>query len=67
MAKREGKTAPLILFTAEDRAFLADLKRSSLARVKRVTKTKESALQELSDAGLYIRTGKLRKQLKSVA
>lgn len=67
MAKSEKISGPLILFTADDRAFLAELERSSLARVKRATKTKESAMQELANADRYIRSGKLRKQLKSVA
>jgi hypothetical protein len=67
MAKREKKSGPQILFTAEDRVFLAEFERSSQAHVDRVTKTKESAIQELVDAGLYVRPGKLRKQFKSVA
>jgi hypothetical protein len=67
MAKREKKSGPLILFTAEDRAFLAEFERSSQAHVDRVTKTKESAMQELIDAGIYGRNGKLRKQYRSVA
>jgi hypothetical protein len=67
MAKREKKTGPLIFFTTDDREFLAEFERSSQDHVNRVTKTKESAMQELVDAGIYDRRGKLCKQYRSVA
>jgi Spy/CpxP family protein refolding chaperone len=66
MLKRATKTGQILL-TKADRAYIADFRKSSQSHVDKVTKTKESAVKELVDAGIYDRRGKLRKQYRSVA
>lgn len=67
MLKTAKKAERVILLTKADRAFIADFRKSSKSHVDRVTKTKESAMKELVDAGIYDTKGRLRKQYRSVA
>ena len=67
MAKRTNQPGTTTLLSKTDRASLTAFRKSSQAHVKRVTKTPAAALQELVDAGIYDRSGKLRKQYRSVA
>ena len=67
MQKRATKNGKAILFTKADRAFIAAFRKSSKSHVDKVTRTRESAMKELVDAGIYDTRGKLRKQYRSVA
>jgi hypothetical protein len=67
MVKRIAKSGSITLLSKDDRAYLAAFKKSSRAHVREVTKTRESAVQELVDAGIYGANGKLKKQYRSVA
>ncbi len=67
MAKRIKTTERIILYTREDRAFIADFEKSSKAHVAKVTRTRESARQELVDAGIYNADGTLHKNYRTVA
>jgi Spy/CpxP family protein refolding chaperone len=67
MLKRVPKFGQITLLTKDDRAFIAEFRKSSQSHVDKVTQTKESAMKELVDAGIYDRRGKLRKQYRSVA
>ncbi len=50
-----------------DRACIADFSRSSKRHVDKVTRTQKLAMKELVDAGIYEKSGRLRKQYRSVA
>ncbi len=67
MAKRTSNPKRIILLTKEDRAFIKHFEESSQAHVDKVTKTRETAVQDLIDAGIFTRSGKLAKQYRSVA
>ena len=67
MVKRVTKPSSKTLLSKEDRAYLRSFRRTSRTHVEKVTRTRESAMQELIDAGIYGRDGKLRKQYRSIA
>jgi len=67
MLKDAKKTETITLLTKADRAVIAEFRKSSKSHVDRVARTKESAMKELVDAGIYDRKGKLRKQYRPVA
>jgi len=50
-----------------DRAYLRAFAKASKSHVDKVTRTKETAMQELIDAGIYGKDGKLTKRYRSVA
>ena len=67
MVKRVTKPSSITLLSREDRAYLRSFRRSSQRHVEKVTRTRESAMQELIDAGIYGADRRLRKQYRSVA
>ena len=67
MLKRVKKTGGTTLLSKDDRAYLASFRKSSKRHVDKVTKTPALAMKELVDAGIYEKSGKLRKQYRSVA
>ncbi len=67
MVKRIASTGTPTLLSKEDRAYLRAFKLAARRHVKKVTRSPEAAMQELIDAGIYTRGGKLRKQYRSVA
>jgi hypothetical protein len=67
MVKRVAKTGTTTLLSKDDRAYLRAFEKSSQSHVKKVTRTRETAMQELIDAGIYSPNRKLRKQYRSVA
>jgi Spy/CpxP family protein refolding chaperone len=58
------KTGSITLLTKEDRAHLRAFKKASMRHVKKVTRTRETAMQELIDAGIYDADGKLNKRYR---
>jgi hypothetical protein len=60
-----NSTKPLL--TKADRSYLSAFRKSSQKHVNRVTKTPAKALQELIDAGIYSKDGKLDKRYRSAA
>jgi hypothetical protein len=67
MVKRVAKSGSTTLLTKDDRAYLLAFKQAARRHVKKVTRTRAAAMQELVDAGIYAPSGKLRKQYRSVA
>ncbi len=67
MAKHQPGPGVTILLTKADRNKLASFRSASKKHVALVTKTAAAARQELIDAGIYTRSGKLKKQYRSVA
>ena len=52
------------LLSRADRVFLADFEKIAKRHTSKVTRSRETAMQELIDAGIYGRDGKLRKQYR---
>lgn len=67
MVKRSAKTGSISLLSKEDRVFLADFRKAAKNHVDRVVRTRETAMKELIDAGIYGKNGKLTKRYRSVA
>jgi hypothetical protein len=67
MVKRVAKTGNTTLLSKDDRAYLGAFEKASQRHVKKVTRTRETAMQELIDAGIYGSNRKLKKQYRSVA
>jgi hypothetical protein len=61
LAKLHGR---IILYTAEDRAFLEERERSLKAHREKVLASKESAMQELIDAGIYTVDGQMHPRYR---
>jgi hypothetical protein len=64
MFKRVTKTEGTILLSKDDRAFLTNFRTSSKRHVDKVTQTRAKAMQELIDAGIYEKSGKLSKRYR---
>ena len=67
MVKRIASTGTTILLSKQDRASLRSFEKAARAHVKKVTRSRKAAMQELIDAGIYGADGKLKKQYRSVA
>jgi hypothetical protein len=67
MLKRVTKAGSSILLSKEDRAYLTKFRKSSKKHVDEVTRSKQAAMRELVEAGIYGANGKLKKQYRSVA
>lgn len=67
MLKRVKKLGSTTLLSKDDRAYLENFRRYSKRHVDKVTRTPELAMQELVDAGIYEKNGKLSKQYRTVA
>lgn len=59
-----NKFATKTLLSRADRAYLAEMRKAFKLHVDKVTRTPESALQELVDAGICQPDGKLSKQYR---
>lgn len=64
MFKRVIKPEGTTLLSKDDRAFLTSFRKSSKRYVNKVTRNRESAMQELIDAGIYDANGKLSKRYR---
>ena len=67
ITKRIASTGTTTLLTKEDRAELKAFAEAAKNHVDKVTRTREAAIQELIDAGIYGKNGKLTKRYRSVA
>jgi len=65
--KRIPKTSLGDGLSKEDRIFLKAFEESSQRHVDKVTRSRKAALQDLIDAGIYGKNGKLTKRYRSVA
>jgi hypothetical protein len=67
MVKRVAQSGTTVLLSKGDRAYLTEFRRASKNHVNKVTRTRETAMKELIDAGIYGTDRKLKKQYRSVA
>ena len=67
MMKRVAKIGTLSSLSKADQAELTAFRKAAKAHVDKVLSTRKTAKQELIDAGIYGKDGKLRKHYRSVA
>lgn len=67
MVKRVAKVGTKTLLSRDDRSYLRSFGRASRDHVAKVTLSREAALQELVDAGIYDRHHKLKKYYRTLA